>query len=104
MTAGFLIALSLPGLVFLLVTAAALEGFGQWLRGRSWLPWRRGAAGTPVAGTGIQELEAFFSATKRAEVETRAAITLMRDDEQGSAAPPRVQLDLDKGTATINEP
>jgi hypothetical protein len=92
-TAGFVIAMSLPGLVLLLVVVAAVEGFRNRLRRADEL--------TPTAGTGVQELEAFFSATKRAEIETRASVSLMRDDEQRSGAPPRVRIDLDRGTATI---
>ncbi|MFL6123463.1 hypothetical protein [Actinophytocola sp.] len=39
--------MSLPGLVVLLVVLAALERFGLWANGRSWLPWRRKREGTP---------------------------------------------------------
>jgi hypothetical protein len=92
--AGLLIAMSLPGLVLLLVVVAAVEGFRNRLQRHQEL--------TPAAGTGVQELDAFFSATKRAEIETRASVSLMRDDEQKSGAPPRVRIDLEKGTATID--
>jgi hypothetical protein len=89
---GFLVAMSLPGLVLLLVVVAAVEAF----RNR-----RRDGELIPATGTGVQELEAFFSATKRAENETRASVSLMRDDEQETGAPPRVRIDLERGTATI---
>ncbi len=95
MSAGIVIAMSLPGLVLLLVVVAAVEGFrNRRLRSQEL---------TPAAGTGVQELEAFFSGTKRAEIETRASVSLMRDDEQESGAPPRVRVDLGKGTATIDD-
>jgi Family of unknown function (DUF6191) len=88
-----LIAMTLPGLVVLLVVVASVEALRN----------RRRRAGVPMTGTGVQELEAFFSATKRAEVETRASLSLMKDDEQESGAPPRVRIDLEKGTATIDD-
>jgi hypothetical protein len=91
-SAGFVIAMTLPGLVVLLVVVASVEALGN----------RKRRAGTPAAGAGVQELEAFFSATKRAENETRASVSLMRDDEQESGAPPRVRIDVEKGTATID--
>ena len=98
-----LLALSIPGLVWLLVMLAAAEGFSRWLRGRSWLPWRRRPE-TPLAtGVGIEELDAFFSATKRAEVETRATVSLLRD-EQGDGAPPRITVNLNEGKVVIARP
>jgi hypothetical protein len=67
-----LFALTLPGLVCLLVLLVALERFGLRANRRSWLPWRRtskssGLQSLPVSGTGFEEVDAFFTDAKRAE-------------------------------------
>lgn len=98
-----LLAVSIPGLVWLLVMLAAAEGFSRWLRGRSWLPWHRRPEAPMATGVGMEELDALFSATKRAEVEARATVSLMRD-EQGDAAPPRMTVNLTEGKIVINRP
>lgn len=91
---GFLWAMSLPGLVVLLVVLAALERFGLWAGGRSWLPWRRKREGTPVSAAGFEELDAFFMAGKRHELDQRNHSLMMRkDDEDG--APPLMEVDLE---------
>lgn len=101
-----LFALTLPGLVCLLVLLAALEGFGHWTRSRSWLPWRRrwrtGAAPPTMSGIAIQELDAFMSAGRRLELEEHKSMSMMRHDDE-TGAPPRIQVDLDKGTATFRQ-
>jgi hypothetical protein len=57
MNAGVLFALSLPGLVCLLVVLAVLEGFGQWVSSRGWLPWRRRRPGPSLTAVGVEELD-----------------------------------------------
>jgi hypothetical protein len=86
--------MSLPGLVFLLVLMAALERFGLWAGNRSWLPRRRKRDGTPMATAGFEEMDAFFGAGKRHELDQRNHSLMMRkDDEDG--APPLMEVDLD---------
>jgi hypothetical protein len=97
---GFLWAMSLPGLVFLLVVLASLERFGLWLSDRSWLPWRRKRDGAPVSAAGFEEFDAFFGTGKRHELEQRNSSLMMRDDEQ-DGAPPRMEVDLDGGRIII---
>lgn len=91
---GVLWAMSLPGLVFLLVLVAALERFGLWASDRSWLPWRRKREGTPVSAAGFEELDAFFGSGKRHELDDRAHSLMMRKDEN-EGAPPLLEIDLD---------
>jgi hypothetical protein len=91
---GFLWAMSLPGLVVLLVVLAALERFGLWASDRSWLPWRRKREGTRVSAAGFEELDAFFVSGKRHEIDQRNHSLMMRDDEE-EGAPPLVKVDLD---------
>lgn len=90
---GFLWAMSLPGLVFLLVLLAALERFGLWASHRSWLPWRRKREGTPVSAAGFEELDAFMGAGKRHELDERNHSLMMRQDED-DGAPPEMKIDL----------
>ncbi|GLW93467.1 hypothetical protein Aglo03_42830 [Actinokineospora globicatena] len=91
---GWLWAMSLPGVVVLLVVLAALERFGLWAHERSWLPWRRKRTGTPVSAAGFDELGAAFSGSKRDEVEYRKTELMLREDSE-DGAPPRTTVDLD---------
>jgi hypothetical protein len=93
---GVLWAMSLPGLACLLVLLAALERFGLWITGRSWLPWRRARPARMVSAVGFDEVTALFYATKHYELEERKTALMLRDDE-GDGAPRRFRLDLDHG-------
>ncbi|MCW0213557.1 MAG: DUF6191 domain-containing protein [Pseudonocardia sp.] len=95
---GLLFALTLPGLVCLLVLLAALERLGFRAGRRSRLPWRRGSL--PLSGTGVEEVDAFFTGAKRAELQERHSQSQMRDEE-GDGAPPRTTMDLDRGVITF---
>jgi hypothetical protein len=85
---GMLFALSLPGLVVLLIVLAAVE---------RWSPRRKDMPATTV---GFEELDAFFSGGKRLELEDRKSQSLMRDDEE-SGAPPHLRVDLDGGAVRM---
>lgn len=78
---GLLFALSLPGLVVLLIVLAAVE---RWSR-----------KDTQASAVGFEELDAFFSGGKRLELEDRKSQSLMRDEEESGA------LDLDGGGVRI---
>jgi hypothetical protein len=91
---GALWAMSLPGLVVLLVVVAALERFGLWASGRSWLPWRRKREGTPVSAAGFEEFDSFFGSGKRHELDERNHSLMMRQEEE-EGAPPLMEVDLD---------
>lgn len=102
---GVLFALTLPGLVCLLILLVALERFGLWAHRRSWLPWRRGAGpagpqSSTLSGTGFEEVDAFFTGAKRAELEERLSRSMLRD-EGADGAPPRPLVDLDRGEITF---
>ena len=99
---GFLWAMSLPGLVVLLVVLAALERFGLWASDRSWLPWRRKREGTPVSAAGFEELDAFFVAGKRHELDQRNHSLVMRQDEE-DGAPPLLTVDLNHQRIVLRE-
>lgn len=99
----FLWAMSLPGLVFLLVVVAALERFGLWASTRSWLPWRRKRSGTPVAAAGFEELDAFMGAGKRHEIDERNHSLMLRDDSD-EGAPPLLRVDLAGERIVLHKP
>lgn len=86
---GMLFALSLPGLVVLLIVLAAVE---------RWSPWRR--KDLPATTVGFEELDAFFSGGKRLELEDRKSQSLMREDEE-SGAPPHLRIDLDGSAVRV---
>lgn len=70
----------------------------------AWLS-RRLAARSPRSGVGLgatvtEELHAFMNANKRVQIEQRRVELVLRDDVHGGA-PPRMDVDLDAGTAGI---
>lgn len=102
MTAVFAIMsiVSVPGVVILLVVLAGIDSMGKAANRRLRLPWRKDAAGRPLASPGLEELHALYYATKRRELDERRTSLMLRDEE-GDGAPPRCQVDLDAGTAVI---
>jgi len=98
---GALWAMSLPGLVVLLVVLAALERLGLWASNRSWLPWRRKHGGMPASSAGFEELDAFFGSGKRHELDQRSSSLVLRQEED-DGAPPLMKVDLDKGRIVLN--
>ena len=82
--------MTIPGLACLLVVLAALERFGLWMGGRSWLPWRR-RTDTSMSATSMDELTALFYATKHHELQQRRTELMLRDDE-GDGAPRAFRL------------
>lgn len=81
-------ALAIPGWVVLLVAVGVYE-----------LVRRRRGRRT-VSGTFTDELTAAFYGTKRAELEHRESVTMLRE-EQEQGAPPRMDVDLDGGVVRM---
>lgn len=81
---GWFWAMSLPGLVCLLLVLAVIELI------------TRGRKGTPVSAVGFEQLGATFEAGKADELEHRKSELMMRDD------PADGRLDLDAGIAKIS--
>lgn len=92
-----LFALTLPGVVTLLIALAAVERFGLWA-GRSILPWRRDRA--TISAAGFDEFTGLLYAGKRVELDQRNTELVLRDDQR-DGAPPRGGIDLDRNTATL---
>ena len=97
---GLLVMTSVPGLVILLITVAAIDRMGLAANARFRLPWRKPEDRRPVASSGVDELQALFTPTKRYELDERRTSLILRDEE-GDGAPPRTKIDLDEGTAII---
>jgi hypothetical protein len=80
-------AMSIPGLVVLLVVLAALERFGLWAGRRSWLPGRANRTRSSISGAGVEEFGAFFYAGKRAELEHRKSELVLPKSETSGDPP-----------------
>lgn len=90
-------ALTLPGLVVLLVAIAFVDQAMLRLRGHGVVPWRCDAQ---VSSTGFDLLHAALSPGKQDELDQRLTEQLVRDDE-ADGAPPRSRVDLDGGVAYL---
>ncbi|MGI5251531.1 DUF6191 domain-containing protein [Actinacidiphila glaucinigra] len=88
----FLVFMTLPNLVILLIGVAFVD---QVLRLGRW-----GGRSGQVSSTGFEQPHVSFSPRRRSELDERRA-TLMLRDEEGDGAPPRSRVDLGRGTALI---
>jgi hypothetical protein len=93
--AALLVALTLPGLVLLLVAVATVEQVAARL-GRA--P-RRGAA----SAAGLDVFSAALAPGRAVDLEQRRVRELTRD-EAGDGAPPHGRIDLDGGVAWLRRP
>jgi hypothetical protein len=94
---GLLVALTLPGLVLLLVVLAAAEAGAARVRRRSPL---HGAPRRALSAGGLDVLSAALDPGREADREERRVSVLLREDD-GDAAPPRSRVDLDRGLAVL---
>lgn len=97
---GVVVALTLPGLVLLLLAVAAVDHVLLRLGRRGPVPWRRD---TPVSSTGFELLHAALSPGKAEELAQRHSQELVRDEDE-DGAPPRSRVDLDAGVARLRLP
>lgn len=95
-----MVALTLPGLVLLLLAVAAVDHLLLRLGRRGVVPWRRDA---PVSSTGFELLHAALSPGKADQLAQRNTEELVRDEED-DGAPPRSRVDLDAGVARLRIP
>ena len=93
-------ALTLPGLVLVLLAVAGVDQLLLRTRGRGIVPWRRDAQ---VSSTGFDLLHAALSPGKAAELAQRNTEELVRDEED-DGAPPRSRVDLATGVAHLRLP
>lgn len=97
---GALFAMTIPGLVVLLVALAFAETLWNRMTGGRALPWTRRRGGATVAATGFEEVTALFQGSKLHEFEQRQSALMHREDA-GDAAPPRVRVDIDANTVVL---
>jgi hypothetical protein len=89
-TTELLLSLSIPGVPLLLVAVGAYE-LRRAKRGK--------AQGTPISATYINEFTAIFYGSKRTELDNRASMSMMRE-EDAQGAPP-FGVDLDRGVVVL---
>lgn len=87
------LAWSVPGGTLLMVAVGVFE---------LWRQRRRDKAGTPLTATYINEFTAMFYGTKRMELDHRASMSMMREEES-QGGPPPLGVDLDRGTVVLRE-
>ena len=97
---GFVFAMTLPGLVLLLLGVSAVDQLMLRTRGHGLVPWRRD---TQVSATGFDLLHAALSPGKADELAQRHTEELVRDEED-DGAPPRSRVDLEAGVAYLRIP
>jgi len=98
MAAGVLFALTLPGLVMLLVVLAAVEH--AWSRRGIRSPLHRRARHALSAG-GMDVFSAALFPGKAVDLEEQRVREMRRDDVE-DGAPPRRRIDLDSGVAYLD--
>ena len=98
MGAGVLFALTLPGLVVLLVAVAAAEHVWSRLGRRSPLHRRRRHA---LSAGGMDVFSAALFPGKAIDLEQQRVRELTRDDVE-NGAPPNTRIDLDSGVAYVD--
>jgi len=97
---GVAFAMTLPGLVLVLLAVAAADQLALRVRGHGLVPWRRD---TRVSSTGFDLLHAALSPGKQDELDQRRTEELVRDDAE-DGAPPRSRIDLERGVAHLHLP
>lgn len=97
---GMLWAMTIPGLVCLLVVLAFAETLWNRVTGGRMLPWTRRRGGRTVSATGFEEVAAVFQGSKRHEFEQRH-VSLMHRDDESDGAPPLVRVDIAANTAVL---
>jgi hypothetical protein len=101
---GFVVFMTLPGLVILLTVLAFVDQLVLRAGRAGMLPWRNGARQGQISATGFEQLHASFSPGKQSELKERQSALVMRDDEEDGAPPNRTTVDLADGTAVVRIP
>ncbi|MEU3923084.1 DUF6191 domain-containing protein [Streptomyces sp. NPDC029004] len=101
---GFVVFVTLPGLVILLTVMALADQLFLRAGRAGLLPWRNSARQGQISATGFEQLHASFSPGKQSELKERQSALLMRNDEEDGAPPNRTVVDLEGGTAVVRMP
>ncbi|MFB7472447.1 DUF6191 domain-containing protein [Kitasatospora sp. NPDC056184] len=100
---GLVFAMTIPGLVCLLVGLAFVDQLALRARRSRLVPWRGTGREGQISATGFEQLHAQFAAGKQHQLDERQS-TLMLRDEEGDGAPPRTRVDLASGVAVVVPP
>ncbi|QPP06481.1 hypothetical protein G4Z16_08805 [Streptomyces bathyalis] len=101
----FVIFMTLPGLVIVLIALAAADRLLQRLGRAGGLPWQRSAGHAGISAIAFEELEAGLGAGgKQHELKERQSALMLRDEEDDGAPPHRTTVDLDGGIAVVRVP
>lgn len=98
-----LFSLTLPGGIVVFCVLLALERFGIWFVGHSWVPWRRGRTTMPFAESSFAVFGGLVNPGERIDrAEEHSKLLVREDDEEG--APPRVRVDLGANRVWLRPP
>ncbi|WP_328395021.1 DUF6191 domain-containing protein [Nocardia sp. NBC_00416] len=97
---GIVWAMTVPGLVCLLIGLAFAEVAVNRLTGGRVLPWNRRHGSRTAAATGFEQVSALFQGSKHIEFEQRQH-TLMHRAEDSDAAPPLLAFDPAANRVTV---
>ncbi|MFE6867451.1 DUF6191 domain-containing protein [Kitasatospora sp. NPDC057692] len=100
---GLVFAMTIPGLVCLLVVLAFVDQLALRARRSRLVPWRGTGREGQISATGFEQLHAQFAAGKQHQLDERQS-TLMLRDEEDDGAPPRTRVDLSSGVAVVVSP
>ncbi|MFF7453674.1 DUF6191 domain-containing protein [Kitasatospora sp. NPDC008115] len=100
---GLVFAMTIPGLVCVLVVLAFVDQLALRASRSRLVPWRGTGREGQVSATGFEQLHAQFAAGKQHQLDERRS-TLMLRDEEGDGAPPRTRVDLASGVAVVVAP
>ncbi|MER7703407.1 DUF6191 domain-containing protein [Kitasatospora sp. NPDC097605] len=97
---GLVFAMTIPGLVCVLVVLAFVDQLALRARRSRLVPWRGTGREGQISATGFEQLHAQFAAGKQHQLDERQS-TLMLRDEEDDGAPPRTRVDLASGVAVV---
>ncbi|MFE7191200.1 DUF6191 domain-containing protein [Kitasatospora sp. NPDC057595] len=100
---GLLFAMTIPGLVCLLVVLAFVDQLALKARRSRLVPWRGTGREGQISATGFEQLHAQFAAGKQHQLDERQSSLMLRDEED-DGAPPRTRVDLASGVAVVVAP
>ncbi|MFJ4666465.1 DUF6191 domain-containing protein [Kitasatospora purpeofusca] len=93
-------AMTVPGLVCVLVALSFVDQLALRARRSRLVPWRGTGREGQISATGFEQLHAQFAAGKQHQLDERQSSLMLRDEE-GEGAPPRTRVDLAGGRAVV---
>ncbi|MEV0190321.1 DUF6191 domain-containing protein [Kitasatospora purpeofusca] len=96
-------AMTVPGLVCVLVALSFVDQLALRARRSRLVPWRGTGREGQISATGFEQLHAQFAAGKQHQLDERQSSLMLRDEE-GEGAPPRTRVDLAGGVAVVVAP